>query len=161
MNREEILSALKESREKLLEAIEGLNEETIVKDRVVENWTIKDMLYHLSMWEAELVKLLWQILQEQPPTTIHFSNVSVDEINAAWYTQGRSRSLAQVMGDLQAVRKQTLRRTGAFMDADLNNPKRYTWQNDQPLWTWIAVDSFQHEAEHTAQIAAWRSQQGN
>jgi hypothetical protein len=157
MNREAILEALRSSREKLLEAISGLSDDVITNEMVIENWTIKDLLYHISMWEAELVKLLWQASQEQPPTTVHFSNVPVDEINAAWYAQGRNRPLARVMEDLQTVHKQTLRRAGALSDSDLNDPKHHPWQKNHPLWKWIADDSYEHEEEHAAQIAAWRA----
>ena len=158
MTKDEVLEALRNNRDQLLKAIEGLSEDVLVEEKVIDNWTIKDMLYHISMWEAELVKLLWQASQEQPPTTVHFSNVPLDEINAAWYAQGHSRPLVQVMEDLQTVRKQTIRRASALKDADLNDPKHYSWQKDHPLWKWIADDSFEHEAEHTAQIAAWRAQ---
>jgi hypothetical protein len=48
----------------------------------------------------------------------------------------------------------------AFSDADLNDPQRYPWLTNHPLWVWIAEDSFKHEAEHTAQIQSWRAGRG-
>ena len=83
----------------------------------------------------------------------------MDELNHTWSLQARSRTLDQVVDDFAGVRKQTGRRLGAFSDKDLNDPQRYPWLEDRPLWVWIGEDSFKHEAEHTDQIRQWRQAQ--
>ena len=94
------------------------------------------------------------------PGSAHFSGKSVDELNAAWYVEFQSRPLEPVQADFQAVRRQTERRVEAFSDKDLNDPGRYPWLKGHPLWEWVAGDSFEHEAEHAAQIRTWREQTG-
>jgi len=160
MTLDEILDALEDEREQFLDAIEGLSEEQMEQPGVIADWSVKDLLHHLSMWEGELIKLLWQTAQGVAPTTIHFSQASVDATNAAWHEQGKTRPLANVLSDFAAVRKQTTRRVSAFSDEDLNDPQRYPWLKEYPLWEWVKSDSFGHEAEHTAQIREWRSRQG-
>lgn len=160
MTQDEILDALEDQREAFLEAIDGLSDEQLDDPGVVDHWSVKDIMFHLTMWEAELVKLLWQAAQGAQPTTAHFSKTSVDELNAAWSAQSQNRTMEQVIDDFAGVRKQTSRRVGAFKDADLDDPQRYPWLKDHPLWVWIAEDSFKHEAEHTAQIRAWREARG-
>jgi hypothetical protein len=157
MTKDEILDALEDEREKLMDAIEGLSNEEMIEASVVGDWSIKDILAHLSAWEAELVKLLWQIRQGQPPSGIYASGVPIDEVNAAWSEAARSRTLERVMDDFISVRKQTVRRVQPFSDADLSDPQHWPWLKGHPLWEWIANDSFQHEAEHAAQILEWRS----
>ncbi|MBN2551103.1 MAG: ClbS/DfsB family four-helix bundle protein [Anaerolineales bacterium] len=156
MTQDEILDALEEWREKLLEAIEGLSDEQLQQPGVTGEWSVKDILFHLSMWEAELVRLLWQAAQGDRPTSMHFTQVDVDQTNAAWTQRGQDRSLEQVFADLEAVRRQTVRRVMAFSDQDLADPQRYPWLDGRPLWEWIASDSFEHEREHAAEILAWR-----
>ena len=160
MTQDEILDALEDERENFIEAIDGLSDEAVLEPGVVGDWSIKDILFHICMWEAELVKLLWQAAQGLPPSAVFFSGLSVDEINAAWMAEGQARTYDQVWDDFQAVRKQTVRRLSAFNDKDLNDPERYTWLKDHPLSDWIAENSFGHEKEHTAQIKAWRLKQG-
>ncbi len=160
MTLDEILDALEDEREQLLDAIEGLGEEQMLEPGVMADWSVKDILHHLSMWEAELVRLLWQTSQGTAPTTVHFTQESVDSTNAAWHERGKTRPLANVLSDFAAVRKQTTRRVSAFSDKDLNDPQRFPWLKGYPLWEWVESDSFGHEAEHTAQILQWRSQQG-
>ena len=157
MNKAEILAALKKRREELLNAIEDLSQEALLESGVVGEWSVKDLLAHISAWEAELIKLLWQVQQGQRPSSAHFSNKSVDELNAIWHQESLSRPLDRVMADFQAVRRQTARRVEAFSDKDLNDSKLYSWLKDQPLWEWVAGDSYEHEAEHTAQILEWRA----
>jgi hypothetical protein len=157
MTKSEILTALNEGRERFLEAIEDLTPDQMKETGVVGEWSVKDILVHLTRWEAELVKLLWQASQGQKPTSAHFSSSSVDDLNARWYQESRSRPLERILEDFHGVRAQTVRRVEDFSDEDLTDPKRYLWLNDAPLWEWIAGDSFEHEAEHGAQIRAWRA----
>lgn len=157
MTQEEILEALEDEREKMLDSIEGLTEEQFTLPGVIDDWSVKDLLYHLTMWEAELVKLLWQAAQGAVPTTVLTGSQPLDKINAGWHAQGAARPLNKVLDDFRAVRKQTSRRVVAFSDADLNDSGRYPWLNNQPLWSWIAESSFAHEAEHSEQVRAWRS----
>jgi hypothetical protein len=157
MTQDEILDALEDNREQFLEAIDDLSDEEMLEPGVVGDWSLRDLIYHLCMWEAELVKLLWQASQGEKPSTIHFSQVSTDEANENWRQQAGSRDLERLLDDLAAVRKQTGRRVSAFSDKDLNDPQRYPWLKGRPLWECIAGDSFQHEAEHTTQVLAWRA----
>jgi uncharacterized damage-inducible protein DinB len=160
MNKIEILKKLDEARNSFLDSVKNLDEDELQQPGVVDQWSIKDILFHLTMWEAELVKMLWQISQDQTPTTIHFSTTTVDEANALWMEQSSERLFELVWQDFLAVRRQTIRRVEEFRDEDLNNPALFSWLNGQPLWVWIAEDSFGHEAEHTTQILSWRKQRG-
>jgi len=160
MTHDEILDALEDQREAFLEAIDGLSDEQLQLPGVVGDWSVKDLMFLLTLWEAELVKLLYQAAQGLQPTTVHFNDTPVDQLNAAWSLQSASRTLVQVVDDFAGVRKQTGRRLAAFQDHDLIDPQRFPWLKDYPLWVWIAEGSFKHEAEHTAQIRQWREAQG-
>ena len=160
MTKDEILDALEDEREKLMEAIDGLSDEALQEVGAVGEWSVKDVLVHISMWEAEMDRILWQAAQGQKPTTMHFRQISVDETNAAWQKLGAERSWEQVMDDFWAVRKQTIKRLEAFSDEDLNNLQRYPWQSGKPLWEWVENDSYGHENEHRLQIEEWRKKRG-
>lgn len=160
MNKDEILDALEDAREKLIDATDGLSDEQMQEPGVVGDWSIKDMLYHISLWEAEMVRLLWQVSHGEKPSTVHMTGRSVDEINAQWYAQGKERPLERVLDDFAAVRKQTIRRVEALEDDALNDAQRYAWAKGRALWEWIAGDSFEHDDEHAGEIAAWRQRKG-
>ena len=160
MTQDEILDSLEDEREKLLEAIEGLSDEQMIEPSLGGGWSVKDVLHHLAMWEAEIVKLLWQASQGTKPTTIHFAHADIDQVNATWQASGKDRPLELVTGDFSGARKKTARRVESFRDQDLNDPQRYPWLKSTPLWKWIAEDSFNHDAEHAEQIRKWRAERG-
>jgi hypothetical protein len=156
MNKTEILTSLAEGRDSLLESIQGLSGKELEEPGVIGEWSVKDILIHLTHWEAELVKLLWQAKQGVTPTTVHFDPASVDEINAQWFKESQFRPFKIAMDDFLGVRKQTIRRVEELSVEELTDPYYFPWLSDQPLWEWIANDSFEHEAEHEAQIRDWR-----
>ena len=162
MTKDELLDALEDSREAFLDTLEAIPQELWEKTGVTGDWSIKDSLYHLTMWEAELVKLLWQISQGQPPKTALNSDMSDDERNALWQAQGQSRSLEQVLADFQGVRRQTERRLMEIPEKVLQNPKQFEWLKGAPLWKLVAGASFEHESEHAHAIKDWyKNEQAN
>ncbi len=156
MNKEELLAALEDSHERILEAIEGLSPETMLEPGVVGEWSVKDVLAHLTRWEAEVVKLLWQAHQGTQPTTLLNEQVTDDEVNARWHQEDQARPLERILEDFHGVRNQTIRRLEYFTDKDLSDPDRYPWLGGQPLWQWVAGDSYVHGDEHLEQLRAWR-----
>jgi hypothetical protein len=155
MNKSDILSHLESEREAILEILETIPQEHWLTPGVVGEWSIKDILFHLSRWEAELIKLLWELLQEQKPSTLQLTQKNVDITNQDFYLESRFRSLERVLDDFHAVRNQTILRVETFTDKELNDTKRFPWLKERPLWEWIASDSFEHEKEHAPEIAAW------
>ena len=133
MTKDEILDALEDGRERFLDDIAGLSENTLIEPGVIGDWSVKDILAHISAWEAELVKLLWQVSQERIPASLLVEDVSVDDLNAAWQAETHKRPLERVLGDFAGVRKQTSRRVEAFSDADFNDAGRFAWLKGEPL----------------------------
>jgi len=160
MNKENIISELTNSREKILETVRGLSDQEMETPGVMDDWSVKDILVHLTWWEAELVKLLWQAKQGVTPSSALVSQEPVDDLNARWHEESRSRPLKPILKDFLGVRNQTIRRVDALTETTLTDPSYFPWLDGEPLWKWIAGDSFEHEAEHEAQIRAWKTNKG-
>jgi hypothetical protein len=156
MNKRDLKTTLSKSREKLLVSIDGLFDEQLQEPGVNGDWSVKDILFHLTKWEAESIKLVWQLSQGETPTTLHFSDLKMDEVNAEWAAQSKTRTLDLVLDDFDGARRQMIRRVDMFKDLDLEDPNRFPALDGEPLWKWIASDTFEHEAEHILQIDAWR-----
>ena len=159
MEKDELIEALEDSREELMDLLDGLSDETLLTAGVVGEWSIKDILAHLAFWEGQMVTLLFQAQRGmEKPSTVHFGKESVDAINARWYEQAQTRELAMVLNDFIGVRKQTIRRVKELSSSDLNDPKRYPWMNGVPLVELILSDTLEHEEEHADQIGEWLDQ---
>ena len=123
MEKEELVSALKTGRADFLKLLQGFSDQQMEAPGVVEHWSIKDILVHLTRWEAEIIKLLWQAKQGITPTTAHFSGKTVDDINNLWYEESQSRSMKIVKDDFLGVRKQTIRRAEGYAVDRLNRAR--------------------------------------
>lgn len=159
MTKEELLEALEGNRQELEELLETLPDETMLEPGVVGTWSIKDILAHLSAWEAQIVTMLFQISQGiDRPTTAHFRKETVDVLNQRWHESSKDRPLDMVWQDWLGVRKQTIRRVSEMSERDLTDPRRYGWLREKALWEWIAGDSIDHEDEHADAIREWLDQ---
>jgi hypothetical protein len=157
MTKTELLENIRASRQKLVEVFEAVPIERRDEPGVTGDWSAKDILVHLTYWEGQLVTLLFQLRSGTAPNTLHFSGRNVDEINAAWRAQGRSRAWEAAWSDFSGLGTQLPRRVGQFSDEELNNPRLHARLRGRPLSDWIASDSYEHEDEHRAAIEAWLS----
>lgn len=160
MNQQDLIEGLEKGRQEFLTSIEGLTDEQMTEAGVAGAWSVKDILAHMSRWEAELISLLFQAQQGRQPVTAQFSAEPVDELNARWYKDTKDRPLDRVLNDFRAVRQQTIKRIQAFSDKDLTDLKRFSWLGGKPLAEWITSDTVEHEAEHAVRIREWRAGRG-
>jgi hypothetical protein len=158
MNKVQLLRELAESREAFMAAIEGLDEEAMLQPGAAGDWSVKDVMAHLMMWEAQLVTYLFRTQAGNKPNTVHFGGEPVEQINARWHAQNVDRPLEAVLEDFEGVRAQTIRRVEAFSEKQLNDPQAFPWLGGKPLWEWVLEDSAGHDREHAAGIGAWRGQ---
>lgn len=156
MNQDELRTSLEESRADFLRAIEGLSSEEILEPGVVGEWSVRDVIQHLSIWEAEAIQLTVHVRRGLRPPSERFK-LAPDVLNAKWHAATRNRPLARVLNDFHGVRKQMLRQVAELADSDLTRPPTLPWMKGRPLGDWIAGDTFLHEREHTQEIRAWRA----
>ena len=154
MTRDEVVAALKDSRAQMEAALAGLSAAQMVDPGVVGDWSVKDLLSHLTVWEAEMVTALARSRQGKTPALSGWTEAEVDALNAKWYKENKNRPLDPVLADFHGVRKQTLRQVEALSDKELAAPA--AWLKNRALFEFIKGDSFEHEAEHMAQIKEWR-----
>ncbi|MGH2521635.1 MAG: ClbS/DfsB family four-helix bundle protein [Anaerolineales bacterium] len=157
MNRGEILAALKDSRARLEAALAGLTETQMAEPGVLGEWSVKDILAHLTAWEVELVTVLGKLQRGQKPGHISWEDDEVEALNAKWYKEYRNRPLDRVLADWRGVRQQTIRQVGALDDKAIHEPR--PWFKKRSLFVMIKAETFEHEVEHAAQIEEWQKKE--
>ncbi|MGH2625323.1 MAG: ClbS/DfsB family four-helix bundle protein [Anaerolineales bacterium] len=155
MTRAELRRELERSRSELEKGIEGLGEAELLQPGVVGAWSVRDVLQHLSIWEAETIQLILGFRRGGRPPSDRFSE-GVDALNAKWHAATRHRPLDRVLADFHAVRKQTLKQIEDLTEDELSRPSHFPWLEGRPLAQWIAEDTYLHEREHAGQIRSWR-----
>lgn len=157
MAKEEILEQIREARGALLAAIEDLPPDTLLRSHVVGYWSIKDVLAHLTAWEAELITALSQL---DNPT--HIPGIVEIEDGEGWneeqYHISARRPLELVLEDFHGVHKHLLKAVEALDERTLTDARLFTWMEGEPLSYLIAESATWHEEEHAEQIRRWREE---
>ena len=154
MNRDEILTALKDSRAKMEAALAGLTETQLVEPGALGEWSVKDLLSHLTAWEAEVVTRLAKLKAGKKIQSIVPADSDIDSLNAKWYKENKGRDLDRVLADFRGVREQMIRQVESMTDKQLTQP--LPWAQANSITDLIAWNSYDHEPEHAAQIQEWR-----
>ncbi len=102
-----------------------------------------------------MTTLYYVKLGRKPPAG-SVTSETMDQKNARWHAENKDRPVERARADFAAVRQQTLRRVRALTQAEFDRAEKLTWLEGAPLEKWIASDSYDHEAEHIAQIREWR-----
>lgn len=147
INREDLLRHYRESRVKLLAAIDGLTDAQM-SDPSIDGWAVKDHLAHLALWDdmrADDVERIsagfesaWRMTEQQD-----------NAHNATGYELRKSMSAAQARWELERSRRRLLDAISAAPPAALD-PSRYG----------AAGLKSGHEDQHSSWIARWRGERG-
>ena len=155
MTNAELRAELEQSRAALEKLIGDLSEGELLRPAAVGEWSVRDVLQHLSIWEAEAIQFILGFRRGRRPPSERFTG-EVDALNAKWHAATRDRPLDRVLADFHAVRKQTLKQIEDLTEDELSRPKPFPWMKGRPLAEWIAEDTYLHEQEHAEQIRRWR-----
>jgi hypothetical protein len=137
--------------------LHDIGEAHMTQPGVAGEWSIKDIVAHLTGWRRRTVGRFQAALRREPPPPPlwppHLQDD--DEINAWIYAANRDLPLADVLRDSRDVFDQLVETLDAFPAADLLDPARFPWlgAEDFPL-TGAALFAHFHE-EHEPDMRAW------
>ena len=154
MGKQALLEELDSARADLLSAIEGLDEEMMLRPGVEGIWSIKDVLAHVTAWESELVTALNQAQGRGVPHIMKIDDF--DEWNAKQYHISASRPLSLILKDFEGVYDMLLEMVRDYDERDLTDGRRYAWMEGEPLTYLIEETASLHEREHAEEIRVWR-----
>ena len=155
----ELSKALEKSRKDFLKMLELIPPEQLEVPGASGYWTVKDVLAHLSLWEAEVVTVLYQLKNNLPVNIPEYTDQTIDQQNKTWYEQTKDRDYETVLNDFVNVRKQTLRRLQAFKDRELDNPDQFPELKGKSLENFLLIYTITHENEHASLIKNWLKNQ--
>jgi hypothetical protein len=152
----ELLNRIRAGRADLLTILAQVPPQLRDQPETLGEWSLKDTIVHISLWNGQLVTYLFQLRNGLAITALQGTpNLDVDAINRRWFEQNRARPWALAWSDFNSVHNQLLRRVTEFSDAALNDPRLHICLRKRPLWEWIRNDTYEHDAEHAASIRAW------
>jgi len=160
MTKDELIQKIESEWDNLQTSLDGLTEEQMHQPGAVGEWAIKDILAHITAWQTRLITTMFKAEKGFTPETTE-AGKTVDQMNEKYYREMKDRPFDQVWDDLDASYHQLLSRLAGWKEKDLFDPKRFKWMKGAPFVEYISGDSYEHYAEHAAQIRAWRKTIGN
>jgi hypothetical protein len=158
MKKQELIANVKAGRAALLNAIQGLSDDILLRPFAVGVWSIKDVLAHLAVWESELITALAGL--DQPNKVPHIVEIEdFDEFNDEQYRVNVRRPLDIIREDFEGVHVQLIKMIERLDEQMLNDGRRFKWLMGEPAWTLIEENSYLHEQEHAMDIIRWRKEQ--
>jgi len=152
MNKQQFLNKLDQGWEALQAAPAGLPEARLAEPGVVGDWSVKDIIAHITTWEDEALKYLPLVLAGVRPPRYSTQYGSLDAFNALMTQQKRALSLAEVQVQAAATHQRLL----AYLASVPDEP----FASDTPFRHRLRLESYGHYTLHAHMIRAWRERLG-
>src|SRR6266511_5978688 len=156
MNKSELLNGVREEYRQWEALLNQIGETRMDQPGAVADWSIKDIIAHLTGWRRRTVARLQaaQRGEGEPPPYWPAHLQTDDEINAWIYESNRGRSVREVLGDSDHVFQQLVAAIEGLPDEVLSDPARHLpWLEAQSI---KPGDFFGHfHEEHEPDMRAW------
>ena len=146
-DRDDLMSHYRESREKLLAAIDGLSDEQM-SEPTIDGWAVKDHLAHIALWDDLRADEVERISAGYK-SALDMTEQQDEAMNAAGYEIRKSMSAAQARWEIDTSMRKLLDAIAAAPPAALD-ASRYG----------AAGLRSNHNSDHAGWIARWRGEMG-
>jgi len=150
-----LAAILQEERERWKALVAQVGPDRMEIPGVEGDWSVKDLIAHLTWYEAAVVEGAQQVLTTGSFTRRRRGDLSLDENNVQIAAASRSRSIKEVQDEADRVFAQLLVVVNACPDEILNDPKLLGLPDDLVPWMAIANNSYGHYREHEPALQAW------
>jgi hypothetical protein len=158
MNRKaELLGNLRAEHNALAQTLGTLTPEQMTQGGVhgegVEDWSVKDILSHITWWEQSIFGWLGRE-QAVPREALPAGNLSEDESNRFIFEQTRALPLSDVLANFERSY------TALYQAIEVASEEQITRgrpsdPDGSPLWEIIPGNSYEHYRVHHDAIRAW------
>jgi hypothetical protein len=132
----------------------GKSQADMVAPGVEGEWSIKDILCHLSAWEKYLLDRLGMVMTGQPP--LYPAMASWDDVhrfNAQVYADNKDRSISSVVIEFRSLYRGVMTVIEALRDDQFTQPYSYDFPDDAlTLLQLIRANTCEHYREHRIAI---------
>ena len=157
MDKATLLDNMSAGHEMLEKVLSPLNEAQMTATGVNGDWSIKDVLVHLTAWQQRLLADMQAATrgEEAAISTVDITGEEMDRLNEQFYQENKARQVNEVLSDFQSTHTNLLAAVQAMTGEDLTDPHRFAWTDGKPLWQFIASETYEHILEHIGAIRRW------
>jgi hypothetical protein len=132
----------------------GLSEAEMITPGIQGDWSVKDILVHLSAWEKYLLDRLGYVMTGQlPQYPVMTSWDDVHRFNAQVYEENKGRPLTSVVIEFRSLYRGIMTVLEALDEEKLTKPYTYDFPDDAlTLMQLIRANTYEHYREHCIAI---------
>jgi len=148
MNKQQLLERLDRAWEDLKESYAGLSEHELTETGVMGDWSIKDIIAHVTWWEEETLKYLPILLKGGKPPRYSTLYGGIDAFNALMTEQKKSLSLAEVLQQRDGTHRRLIRFVQGVPEDQCKGGSGFRRR--------LRLDTYAHYSLHAEAIRKWR-----
>lgn len=151
MDHRQLLAKIDRSWAALVETYAGLTEAQMTQSGVTGDWSVKDILGHVTTWEEEALKHLPHVLAGKRPPKYSDLYGGIDAFNALKAEENRKLSLGEVLARFDEVHGRLLAYLETAPAEQIATETRFRRR--------IRLDTYSHYPIHTQAIREWRARE--
>ena len=152
MKKLELLSTMRARRTEWDNLLAQVGEEKMAQPGVAGEWSVKDVIAHVTWAERETA----QLLEARKFVGSQLWELPQDERNSVVFELSRGRPLGEVLAEAKEVFQQLVETVEALSEEDLTDSTRF---QDMPVdwipWRVVVANSFAHYYQHIPDLRAW------
>lgn len=148
MDRQQLLKQIDKAWVAFKASYAGLTDSQLTEPGVIGDWSVKDILAHVTTWEQETLKALPLILQGGRLPRYADLYGGIDAFNAWMREQKRDLSLSEVVEQQDETHRQVIETVLKAPEEQITRETRFRRR--------LRLDTYSHYPEHTRAIRAWR-----
>ncbi len=149
MDRCQLLKRLDDAWAQFKQSYAGLSDLQLMEPGVTGEWSVKDILAHVTTWEEEALKQLPVILDgRKPPRYLMYGGI--DAFNAQMTIQKRRFSLFEVVRQLHHTHQRLIDFIQSVPEDQFIHETRFRHR--------LRLDTYNHYPKHAGAIRRWREQ---
>jgi hypothetical protein len=149
MNEQQLLGRLDSAWNDFEESYAGLSEAQLMIPRVTGEWSVRDIIAHVTWWEEEALKYLPVIRAGGASPRYSVTYGGIDAFNAMMTEQRSGLSLAEVLRQHDAVHARLIDYVTAAPKELFTRETRFRRR--------LRFDTYGHYPVHARAIRAWRA----
>jgi hypothetical protein len=147
MKRDQLLQRLETAWTALKESYAGLSDSQLTEPGIMGDWSVRDMLAHVTTWEEEALKYLPLLLTGgRPPRYTQYGGL--DAFNAQMTEQKRGLRLSDVLRQLDETHQR-------LVDYIQDVPEEH-FMRETRFRHRLRLDTYSHYPLHARAIQQWR-----
>jgi uncharacterized protein (TIGR03083 family) len=145
----EFIARVTSTRKEYDDLLSGLDEAQMTCPRTCGEWSVKDVIAHVTWYERQMVA----VIEQRALVGSDLWALDLEQRNAAIYAQNRDRPLAEILRESMTVHASLMASLLTLNDIDLLEASRFREMPGEWLpWEMIGSNTFEHYPDHTTDI---------